>query len=256
MLAVGASSGCIAVGEGQHDAIHLLSGRLSGNLSVVPLETRFPRGAERQLIRTVLKHLASEGSRFGDDRAVVHNVEDALAIRQAVLFGRPKVEKLVTVSGPTAEESMSLRVRLGTPVSHVLQHCRLFKESPAGVVLGSPVAGWVQSGPEVPVVKGTSGIIALPKNLAAEPGAPDCVSCGKCADACPMRLLPSSLALYSLVGMPHEAEPWGVMACLECGTCLYVCPFRRPLVLSLRRAKAGVLAHRRRTQPVRAINQG
>ncbi len=246
--AVGASKVYIGIETNKPDAIRVMQ-EVAGeeqDMEVVPLEVKYPEGAEKQLIKAVLDRRVPPGKLPSEVGALVQNVGTAVAIAEAVTLGKPLFERVLTVTGPCIAQPKNLKIRIGTPVSHVLEQCGGFSQTPRKVIMGGPMTGWAQSSLDVPVVKGTSGIVALPESMVSEAKWHNCVRCGKCVKACPMFLLPNFIGMYAEAHNYDKAEKFDVLDCFECGACAYVCPSRRPLVQFFRNAKAEIMARRRR----------
>lgn len=239
--------GYIGIEENKPDAIDLL-GRLareSGGAEVVPLRLKYPQGAEKQLIYAVLGREVPSGALPMAVGAVVQNVGTAAAVWDAVAAGRPLVERIVTVTGAGVVEPRNLRARVGTPLAHLIQCCGGLQEDVGKVVMGGPMMGLAQYTLEVPVIKGTSGVLCLHRSAARTRPPGPCISCGRCVEACPMGLSPTTICRYVENEMVAEADRWNALDCIECGSCAYVCPAAIPLVHWIRLGKGRVMARRR-----------
>lgn len=245
--AVGAKRAVVAVENNKPDAVQALSRaaqELALAVEVLALPTKYPQGAEKQLIFAVSGRKVPPGRLPMDVGVVVQNAGTAVALAEALATGRPLVERVVTVTGSLVGEPKNLLVRIGTPVSLLLEACGLTGE-PGKLVLGGPMMGLAVSSAEVPVTKGTSGVLVLSAEEAQVPPPAPCIRCGRCAQVCPMNLLPLYLAKYAEKGFWDEAEAAGAVDCIECGSCSYTCPAKRPLVQEIRLAKQTILANRR-----------
>jgi electron transport complex protein RnfC len=176
-----------------------------------------------------------------DIGVVVHNVGTAFAIYEAVRYGKPLIERIVTVTGKGIREPGNIMVRIGTLIRDVIEQCGGLTEGAVKVVLGGPMMGFAQWSLDVPVVKGTSGILVL----AEDEYTPSedyyvCIRCGRCIDACPMGLNPSMLSILSEKGYFEETKDYNIFDCFECGCCAFVCPSNRPMVQFMRLAKSQV----------------
>lgn len=247
MKAVGVERGVIGVEENKPDAIAALQSACAPHegLSVAPLQVKYPQGLELQLIKAVMGRELPSGKLPADVGAIVNNVGTAAAVAQAVSTGQPLIERVITVTGSMIKRPQNLLVRLGTPFRDLLEECGL-KGQPGKIIQGGPMMGITQGTVDVPVIKGTSGILALSEAESAplEPG--PCIRCARCVDACPMFLQPLYLAQFAEHDMLEQAEAYHILDCRECGSCSYVCPARRPLLQNIRLAKSAILAKKRR----------
>jgi electron transport complex protein RnfC len=177
---------------------------------------------------------------------VVQNVATLAAVADAVIAGTPLIERLCTVTGPALRTPKNLRIRVGTPLKHLVEVCGGLSEAPGMIVLGGPMMGQAQLSLEVPALRGTSGVLVLrPTDLALAPEGP-CIRCARCVQACPIRLAPTTIAACARLERFAEAEQRRALDCIECGSCSYTCPAGLPLVQAIRHAKATILARRRR----------
>ncbi|MDK2927030.1 MAG: H+/Na+-translocating ferredoxin:NAD+ oxidoreductase subunit [Bacillota bacterium] len=243
----GAERGYIGIENNKPEAISALKAAAAGegNVEVVPLLTKYPQGSEKQLIKAILGREVPSGGLPVDAGALVQNVGTTYALATAIESGRPLVERVVTVTGTPLKAPRNLKVRLGTLFSDLLAYCGL--EGEVGkVISGGPMMGIALPTTDVPVIKGTSGILLLTPAEAEIPPERACIRCGRCVDACPIGLIPTFLDQFCRKEMWDRAEEYHVQDCIECGSCAYVCPSKRHLVPALRLGKAEVLARRRR----------
>jgi len=242
----GAQTGYIGIEDNKPEAVASLTAAAAGekNIRVIPVATKYPQGSEKQLIAAILgREVPSDGLPV-DAGALVQNIGTTYALAQAIKLGKPLVERVVTVTGTPLKKSCNLKVRVGTLFSDLLSYCQV-SSAVGQLISGGPLMGIAQSVPEVPVLKGTSGILVLTPEEAEVPPERACIRCGRCVDACPIRLVPTLLDQYCRLDMWEQAEKWHVADCIECGCCAYVCPSKRHLVAALRLGKAEVLARRR-----------
>ncbi len=241
MKILGVNKGYVGIENNKPDAIAKMKEASSGdsNIEVVALEVKYPQGAEKMLIKAVTGREVPAGGLPMDVGVVVQNVGTALAIYEACRYGKPLIERVVTVTGRGIQNPSNLMARIGTPVKELIEACGGFKEKPAKVILGGPMMGFAHYTLDVPVAKGTSGILVMPEG---EHGTSDkygpCIKCGSCIDACPMGLMPSMLSMLSEKGFYEETKEYHLLDCFECGTCTYVCPSKRPIVQFVRLAKS------------------
>ncbi len=214
-------------------------------LAVEALHVRYPQGAEKQLIFALTGRRVPTGGLPMDVGCVVQNVGTAAAVADAVIEGRPLIERVTTVTGTPVVRPGNWRVRVGTPYARLFEWAGGVKADPAKIVSGGPMMGLSVCSLDVPVMKSTSGILALTADETAQYTSHACIACGGCVDVCPMRLMPGTLSLQIENERFDLAEAWRAADCIECGCCAYTCPAHRPLVQHLRRAKAEILAKRR-----------
>jgi len=199
------------------------------------MRTKYPQGAEKQLIKAITGREVPSGGLPFDIGAYVQNVGTAVAIYEAVKYKRPLVARVVTITG-AVKKPQNLRVRIGTPFHDLIENCGGTLNA-SKIIMGGPMMGIAQATDEVPVIKGTSGILVQSEqevDTAAE--GPD-IRCGRCVKICPMRLVPVQIADYIEKNRFDEAKELGVLDCIECGSCAYACPARRNLVHLFKHAK-------------------
>ena len=241
--AVGLKEATIGIELNKPDAIaHLkeLVGE-ADDVQVVGLKTRYPQGAEKQLIQMVTGRQVPPGKLPADVQCVVCNVATAAAVWDAVTEGKPLTRRGVTLTGGAMAEPMNVMAPVGTPVSHLIKLAGGFKTEPDRVLFGGPMMGNPIYDLDVPMMKSTNCVLALTKDeVAEEDPAQTCIRCGKCVDACPMRLTPLFMRMRVNKRLWSEVEEMRVMDCIECGSCNYICPARLPLVQSFRTAKFAI----------------
>lgn len=206
---------------------------------VVPLKVKYPQGAEKMLIRAVYGEEVPSGGLPLDVGAVVNNVGTMAAVADWFDRGVPLIERIVTVAGPGVERPANLLVPVGTPVRAVLDHCGLDHET-REVVMGGPMMGQPLASLDVPVLKGTSGLLAFTESDTRLPREYSCIKCGRCVEACPQLLNPSRLAKLARAGRWEELQDYSVMDCVECGSCSYSCPSGIPIVQLIRVSKSNL----------------
>jgi len=249
MKILGTNNGYIGIENNKPDAIEMMNELVAKKYSsfkVVPLKVKYPQGAEKMLIEAVVKRRVPAGGLPMDVGTVVNNVGTALAIANAVLEGKPLIERVVTITGNGIAEPKNLMVRLGTPFQVLLDFCGGLKKTTTEIYMGGPMMGFAQYQLNVPVVKATSGIICQEKSGLANKKVYPCIQCGNCVTVCPMNLLPTRLSSFAEATKLEEAEEFGILNCIECGSCSYVCPSQIPLVQWIRVGKLQVSEAKRK----------
>ena len=245
---LGAEETVIGVELNKPDAIEVLRRHIDPGqpVRVVPLEVKYPQGAEKMLIKTVFGREVPAGQLPRDVEVNVNNVSTVVAIANYFETGQPLIERIVTVSGPGVTYPANLIVPLGTPVREVLRFCGGLKEITKEVVMGGPMMGRPIASLDAPVVKGSSGILALTEKETIKKKEYPCIRCGRCVEACPYFLNPARLARLSRARMYEEMKHYQIMDCVECGCCTFACPSGIPIVQLIRTGKD----HIRRTKKV------
>ncbi len=236
----------IAIEENKADAIARMRERVAAaglDFEVAPLRVKYPQGDEKQLLRALTGREVPSGGLPIDIGAVVSNVGTLYAIQEAVVYGKPLIERFLTVTGSCVTNPGNLKVRIGTRIRDLIEECGGFTEVPAKIVAGGPLMGLAVADLDLPVTKGVSGIIAVARREASPGGETSCLSCGRCVTHCPFGLNPTRL--YKLIDhlQYQTALSEGLMDCKECGVCSYVCPAGIPLTQGL---KLGKLVSRRK----------
>ncbi|MGI5971235.1 MAG: electron transport complex subunit RsxC [Oscillospiraceae bacterium] len=243
----GLSRAYIAVEKNKPDAIEALQAALGGaaDITVLPLKTRYPQGAEKQLIQSVTGREVPSGGLPAAVGCAVFNIDTTAAVARAVYGGTPVIRRIVTVSGSAVTEPKNLNVRLGTPLSAVFEAAGGFKQEARKILMGGPMMGVAQFDLGVPVIKSTNALLAFGEKESRVYQDPTCIRCGKCVGVCPIRLMPVKLNLYASKNMYSELEACGINDCIECGSCAYICPGRLPLVHTFRMAKQKLADHKK-----------
>ncbi|HEX6203924.1 MAG TPA: electron transport complex subunit RsxC [Thermoanaerobaculia bacterium] len=239
---LGAREIVIGVELNKPDAIAALGAAVPEDapVRVVGLRVKYPQGAEKMLIRALFGLEVPSGKLPLDVGIVVNNVATVAAMADWLLHRRPLVERIVTVSGPGVRRPANLLVPIGTPVREVLEHCGGLLPDTRELVMGGPMMGAPLASLDVPVMKGTSGLLAFTAAEARLPHEYTCIRCGRCVDACPQLLNPSRLAKLARAGRWEEMERWFVADCVECGSCSFACPSGIPIVQLIRVAKSAL----------------
>jgi electron transport complex protein RnfC len=238
---LGADASVIGVELNKPDAIDALKRVIPDRfkLEIAPLRVKYPQGAEKMLIKALFGEEVPAGKFPIDLDIVVNNVASMAALADWFDRGKPLIERAMTVAGPGVERPSNLIVPVGTPVRTVLQHCGLRSDT-RQVVLGGPMMGQPLASLDVPVLKGTSGILAFNEQVISHPTEYACLRCGRCLEACGNFLNPARLAQLARAGRWEDLEESYVMDCMECGACTYACPSAVPVVHLIRAAKAAI----------------
>ncbi len=242
LKALGAEKGVIGIEDNKTDAIKVMEQAVEEeeNITVTPLHTKYPQGAEKMLIQVTTGRIVPAGGLPLEVGVVNHNVGTAVAITDAVREGKPLIERVVTVTGSGINRPANLMVRVGTLVSDVVEACGGLKDNTVKLVIGGPMMGLAQPNSDIPVIKGTSGILALTDQDVYLAESSPCIRCARCVDVCPVYLMPTSIAHASEHGLYKKAEKLNAMDCFECGCCSYICPSKIPLVQLIRIGKAEI----------------
>ena len=237
MKVLGVRRAFLGIEANKPDAIRRMRELGAGTgVEVVGLKVKYPQGAEKQLIKAVLGREVPSGGLPFDVGVVVQNVGTVLAVLEAVTRGKPLIERVLTVAGDGVGEPKNLQVRIGTSFAAVLEACGgVHLDGEAKVMMGGPMMGIAQYNLEVPVIKGTSGILVFRRGR-LEKETP-CIKCGRCVEVCPMGLMPVRIADYAEKDNFAECEDYGVKDCIECGACAFVCDTKRPIVHWVKYAK-------------------
>ena len=247
MKSVGVTKGYVAIENNKRDAIEKLTEIASSmpGIEIVPMKVKYPQGGEKQLIDTVLNRRVASGKLPVTEGAIVQNVGTALAVYEAVQKHKPLVERVVTVTGKAVKNPCNLLVRIGTPLSELIETAGGMPRSTAKLVSGGPMMGKAVYSDEIPVAKGTSGVLMLLEEDTKRRPMRNCIRCAKCVGACPMGLNPAFLMRDTVYKDWEALEENHVYDCIECGSCSFICPANRPLLDHIRMGKGRVMAIRR-----------
>ncbi len=252
MRVTGAQRALVAIEKNKRQAIEIFKKLLKNDdgVDVVSLNTRYPQGAEKQLIKTLLNKEVPCGKVPRDLGIVVNNIATLFAIYEAIYKGRPFYEEVITVSGGGIMRPANLRVRIGVSLRKILEFCGVRNASKIKVIVGGPMMGYAQSTLDAPVIKGSSCVLVFINEEVQVFEYNACIKCAKCADVCPMRLLPMKIAQLVKREKISELDKFNIEECIECGSCAYVCPASIPLVELIKLGKIKMklqLMERKRT---------
>ncbi|MBO5291579.1 MAG: electron transport complex subunit RsxC [Lachnospiraceae bacterium] len=240
--------GILAVEDNKPDCVELLKKltRDEPKITVKALKTKYPQGSERQLIYAVTGRAINSAMLPADAGCVVDNVDTLVAIHNAVIEGRPLMKRIVTVTGDAIGDPKNFLVRIGTNYQELVDAAGGFRAEPAKLISGGPMMGIALFDLNVPVIKTSSAILCMTEDDVQkwEPGA--CINCGKCAEVCPGRVLPSRLADFAEHYDEEQFLKYNGMECCECGCCSFICPAKRRLTQSIKSMRKIQLSKRKK----------
>ncbi|KPU44332.1 electron transport complex subunit RnfC [Oxobacter pfennigii] len=239
LKASGAAKGIIAVEDNKPDAIEVLQSKTAdiSNIEVVVAKTKYPQGAEKMLIKRVLGRTVPRGGLPLDVGAIVSNISTVKAISDAIQKGMPLIERVVTVTGERMNKPGNYIVKIGTSVKEIIDYCGGVTGDDVTIKMGGPMMGFELNNIEVPVIKGTNGIIAV-ETIVTEPAS--CIKCGRCADVCPMELRPLYFTKYAGAENWEGMKEQNVMDCIECRCCESICSSKLPITDMIKTGKKAV----------------
>lgn len=243
MKALKVEKAMIGIENNKPDAIAHLTKLASSfkGITVHPLKVKYPQGAEKQLIKALIHREVPSGRLPLDVGAVVHNVGTAFAVYEAVQKNKPLFERVVTVTGKSLSKPGNYVVRIGTPLIKLIEAAGGLPDDTGKIINGGPMMGKAVSSTDVPVVKGMSGVIIVPRKESVRKEIKPCIRCAKCVSACPLNLEPYLLMALSEKGLFERAEKERITDCMECGSCSFTCPASRPLLDYIRLGKSTVI---------------
>jgi electron transport complex protein RnfC len=246
---LGARRAIIGIERNKPDAIEALRRTLPKDLdvTVLPLTVKYPQGAEKMLINSVLGLEVPSGKLPSFSGVVVQNVGSVASIAEIFETGLPLLERIVTVTGHGLRRPANLIVPVGTKLRDLIEACGGMTDDAGEVMVGGPMMGIAQSNLDAPVIKGTTGVVVLTRDEVRSARTYPCIHCGRCLDACPVFLNPSMLGELARVSRYDDMEAMHLMDCMLCGSCAYVCPSNIPLAQLFQQSKAAI---RRRPLPV------
>ena len=242
------AKGFFAVEDNKKDCAEKIRAAIADEprMDVRLLQTKYPQGAERQLIYAVTKRAINSAMLPADAGCIVDNVETMIAVHNAVINGKPLTERVVTVSGDAVNTPGNFRVLLGTNHRDLIEAAGGFSAEPEKLISGGPMMGFAMVSLDAPVTKTSSSILAFRKDVVSRSQETACINCGRCVEVCPSRIIPSRLADYA---QRHDEEKFVAMnglECVECGSCSYVCPAKRPLKQAIGSMRKTALANKRK----------
>lgn len=207
-------------------------------IQIAALKVKYPQGSEKQLVKAILKREVPKNGLPLDVGVIVHNVGTVFAIYEAVQYNKPLIERVVTVTGKKLENPSNYWVKIGTPIKNLIDEAGGLPEGTRKIVNGGPMMGKAIKNTDIPVTKGTSGVLVISEDEAIRKEVENCIRCGECVFVCPMGLEPFLLMNLSEKGLYERASSEDIMTCIECGSCSYVCPSNRPLLDYIRFGKS------------------
>jgi len=211
------------------------------NIEVVVLKTKYPQGGEKQLIKAILNKEVPFGKLPLDVNVMVNNVSTVYAIYEAIYFNKALIERIITISGDCVDKPGNYVLKIGAKIKDIIELCNLsFSKKVNKIIMGGPMMGFSQVSDESVILKNSSGILFLSKDVAKSFEETECIKCGKCVDVCPMRLVPTSIVKNIKNKDFLELNDLNIRDCMECGSCTYVCPARIPIVQYIREGKSFV----------------
>ncbi|MEG2151237.1 MAG: electron transport complex subunit RsxC [Bacteroidaceae bacterium] len=250
MKAAKVNKAVIGIENNKPDAIALMTKVVAvyPGMEVMPLKVKYPQGGEKQLIDAVISRQVSSGALPISTGAIVQNVGTAYAVYEAIQKNKPLFERVVTVTGKSVKNPSNLLVRMGTPMSMLIEEAGGLPEDTGKVIGGGPMMGKALVSTEIPIVKGSSGVLIMPNFDAARREAQNCIRCAKCVSACPMGLEPFLLGALAEHSDWERMETEKIMDCIECGSCQFTCPANRPLLdyCHLGKGKVGAIIRSRK----------
>ena len=244
MKAAKVDKGYIGIENNKPDAIKLMQEKAVAypDIEIVPLKVKYPQGGEKQLIDAVISRQVPAPPAIPISvGAVVQNVGTAYAVYEAVMKNKPLFERIVTVTGKSVAKPSNFLTRMGTPMSQLIDAAGGLPEDTGKVIGGGPMMGKALMNIEVPICKGSSGVLIMNDKEARRGEVRPCIRCAKCVSACPMGLEPFLLSTLSAHNEWERAEKEDIVSCIECGSCQFTCPSNRPLLDMIRLGKSTVM---------------
>lgn len=243
MKAINVNKAIIGIENNKKDAItkFTTTAKSYPGITIQPLKVQYPQGGEKQLIDAVMRRQVPSGALPISVGVVVQNVGTAFAVYEAVQKNKPLVERVVTITGKDVKNPCNVLVRVGIPINNLIDAAGGLPETTGKIVSGGPMMGKAISSVEIPVTKGTSGILIIPTFESKRDRMKDCIRCTKCINVCAMGLNPTLLMNLTEYSEWDRAEKEHITDCIECGSCSYICPSNRPLLDYIRLGKGKVM---------------
>lgn len=240
MKAVKVTKAYIGIENNKPDATKRMAeqARAYAGIEVVPLKVKYPQGGEKQLVDAIIRRQVPAPPAIPISvGAIVQNVGTAFAVYEAVMKNKPLFERVVTVTGKSLKNPSNFLTRMGTPMSQLIEAAGGMPDDTGKLIGGGPMMGKALVSAEVPICKGSSGVLLMNDKEAARAEAQPCIRCAKCVSACPMGLEPFLLATLSAHREWERVEKEDIMSCIECGSCQFTCPSHRPMLDYIRQGK-------------------
>lgn len=243
MKAAGAANAIIALEDNKRDAEQILTEKISSesNINISVMQTKYPQGSEKHIIKAILDREVPSGGLPIDVGVIVNNIDTCIAVSNAITDGEPVIKRRVTVAGDGISWPGVFEVPVGMLVSELLEEAGGLNGNMRKLIMGGPMMGTALFETDVPVIKTTSGILALSRSEVRKYEEGPCLRCGKCVEVCPMKLMPLELAKAGRTNDVERAAELFANDCIECGSCSYICPSGRYLVESIRLAKSAAM---------------
>lgn len=250
MYIFGLKQGYIGIEKNKADAIEIMKKTAVNHdgINIIEMKTKYPQGAEKQLIKAVANKTVPSGGLPSDVGAIVLNIDTVSAIANIFKTGMPLVSRIVTVSGDCVKNPANFEVRIGVPFEFIFNAAGGFTQEPKKIIMGGPMMGMAQYTLDVPAIKTTSGLLALSEVATTYDNDSPCIKCGQCVSKCPMRLMPLYLSKYASEGNLEMAAKYHIKDCIECGLCSYLCPGKQNPLQNIRMAKQQIIENARKNK--------